>query len=103
MTYELAKQLRDAGFQQSFDSHSGGKWIDVGGEIFDHQTGDENEVYVPTLSELISALGDKFGVLERFKDGTYGSYYPNDIGTSGLGNTPEAAVAKLWLALKNNQ
>jgi hypothetical protein len=93
MTYELAKQLRDAGYpfvEFSVREYAGeryGQGIEIDGSTY----------HLPTLSELISALGDKFGVLERFKDGTYGSYYPNDIGTSGLGDTPEEAVANLWL------
>lgn len=55
---------------------------------------------VPTASEIIAALGDNFGVLERFKDGSFGAYIPCDCGTNGMGPTPEDALAELWLATR---
>lgn len=56
--------------------------------------------YMPSLSHLIEACGEKFGVLERFQDGTFGAYIPRDCGINGLGKTPQEAVAKLWLTIQ---
>lgn len=53
-----------------------------------------------TVAELISRLGDKFGVLNSFKDGTFGAYIPNDCGVNGLGDTPQEALANLLLESK---
>ncbi len=50
-----------------------------------------------TVAELISRLGDKFGILERFKDNTYGAYIPNDCGVNGLGENPQEALANLLI------
>ena len=61
---------------------------------------DTGDLYVPTLEELIEACGEKFGVLERFRGGTFGAYVPNDISVNGLGATPAEAIARLWLAIQ---
>lgn len=98
ISYKLAKQLKDAGFQQGFDDHSGGKWIDKSEEIFDHETGLGDEMYIPTLSELIEACGDKLDIILKMEDGNHKvgkfGYYP-----SATGKSLEEAVAKLWLEL----
>jgi len=104
MNYELAKQLKDAGFEMSEDCQC-----------------DNGE---PTLSELIDACGDGFGELCKVEKGRYVNpknlkellnieweAYPTaeefnkhsdcEVGCCGmeLGKTPEEAVAKLWLEL----
>lgn len=93
MTYELAKQLKDAGFEMSqtvptTEAYHDGKkdWI------------------IPNLSELIEACGDGFGSLVSHEK-QYKAYLPQNI----LRNeeyqdvkwcsTPEQAVANLWLEL----
>jgi hypothetical protein len=94
MTYELAKQLKAAGFPQLVDKSSG----------VDKMLG--GVPYVPTLSELIEACGEKFGSLES-GDGPSESPWtaqgrPNFAGEFPLifhSSTPEEAVARLWLAL----
>ena len=92
MNYELAKQLKEAGFPQT-------------GEFFYT----ENEsicnskdvgVHKPTLSELIEACGDKIICLERgLKSGWFAFPTRRDAKPNGNGDTPEEAVAKLWLEL----
>lgn len=107
MTYELAKELKEAGFPQEDHHHGTDDFIgEEAGEM----------VAIPTLSELIEACGDGILLFKghtwiavRF-NGCYGIY--DDVGIppySGWiddmfdnyseGNTPEEAVAKLWLAL----
>lgn len=109
MTYELAKELKDAGFPQEGE----------GSVLFDPyclETGKVHdtshcEAYVPTLSELIEACGEKFGVLlRRDKEANYDEkiFPPNWIWGAAskefydqhvFAATPEEAVARLWLAL----
>lgn len=117
MTYELAKQLKDAGFPQE----GKGGWIDdKEPKELPSMPDWEGAVYVPTLSELIEACGtvrkrkwvneiqpldfairhydngniwragymwDKFALDEKYKE------------LWADGSTPEEAVAKLWLEL----
>ncbi len=97
MDYELAKELKDAGWNK--------------GELR-HVKGTEAEfLYDPTLSELIEACG---GVLlwGCKHNGYYASkqFCPEEYPTlkntfdgsleaDAKGKTPEEAVARLWLAL----
>lgn len=89
MNYELAKQLKDAGFP------------------FDPELG--HAVISPSLSELIEACGDDICLsnVDGYVQGklskktwiaikSYGIRKPEDIED---GYTAEEAVAKLWLAL----
>lgn len=85
ITYELAKQLKDAGFKGSE------KWED-NGDFFKSPTP------TPTLTELIEACGKKFKHLDKEGNKWYAyniSGYAKDEG----GATPEEAVANLWLSL----
>lgn len=107
MTYELAKELTDAGFsQEGFGMH----W---NGSVFTTQ--DIEGVYAPTLSELIEACGDRFqnvnltsGLMSMrnketlfweacayIKGETYTTWQNEDCKYS----SPEEAIANLWLAL----
>lgn len=84
ISYELAKALKDAGFPQQ-----GNPW------------GREDKAYNPTLSELIEACGSPF-FLTKDQDYNAGKWtavttIPHEIKL--VGNTPEEAVARLWLAL----
>lgn len=95
--YNLAKQLKDAGFPQ----HNLG-------EVY-HPDGCTNEACHPTLSELIEACGKDFGVLGRNNsDRKIGNTDPSHYWCADFlmkftdnftGSTPEEAVAKLWLEL----
>jgi len=101
MTYELAKQLKDAGFPQNEEN--------VDGYIYDDDY--ENGAYAPTLSELIEACGDGLKDLTRCS----GVHVPLDVEwtdgwmTNNIGSprtyaeTYEEAVAKLWLELNQIQ
>lgn len=101
MTYELAKELKDAGFPQDkrfpLDEHT----------IEDLKKRSFEEVHFPELSELIEACGEQFGGLIRLRDGTWNAATPVIISEIGYhnpqtecgGSTPEEAVAKLYLAL----
>jgi len=106
MEYELAKQLKDAGFPQKYirgqTMYDPSVEPDKDGII----PNDTEEVFIPTLSELIDACGDKFGSLVRqephpayYKFGF--TAYPSQwqLIDEGIGKTPEEAVANLWLAL----
>lgn len=93
MIYELAKQLKDAGFPQ-------GMRPDV--YFIPQLIGDDGEfAYLPTLSELIEACGRSLVFLRRVA----ALHERKDKWQSGNdiifyeGSTPEEAVAKLWLAL----
>lgn len=108
MTYELAKQLKDAGFPQTYlngwDSeckkeHTLGMATGCCG------------VFIPSLSELIEACGggdfDLRSSYIRLQRYWIATLLTNDTASSGgkifqgksEGSTPEEAVAKLWLEL----
>ena len=97
MKYELAKQLKDAGFPQRW-----GNSQTIDGCVYDRPS--KNRAHVPDLSELIAGCGDGFHHLKQRegvdphnkweagggKDNHYALLY---------GDTPEEAVANIWLAL----
>ena len=58
-----------------------------------------DRVYVPTLEELIDACGENFGSLHKQNDGWLA--YAN-CDQSCFAKTPAEAVARLWLALQND-
>lgn len=82
MRYELMKKLHDARFP-NLESD----WIDEIGHVTVH----------PTLSELIESCGEGARCLLNKGDGTGWAYAVNGVGASG--ETPEEAVANLWLKL----
>lgn len=114
MNYELAKKLKDAGFPQKPKSEF---------PLFICEDNKE-PLQVPTLSELIEACGEGFkalidegesfeinpdyskgkmihkrwmaGIPYGFDDG---SAFITDDKKYGDGNSPEEAVANLWLEL----
>jgi len=93
ISYKLAKQLKEAGFPQKKP-------------LFYDYTRKE-KYKIPTLSELIEACGNKFGSLTRFKNIKTGKAFwvANDLmeQVGENSNSPEEAVAKLWLELKKGQ
>jgi hypothetical protein len=106
MNYELAKQLKDAGFPQNVNSNA--PYIRPDGYRVVRMTADSDEnkkdwAYLPTLEELIQACGDRFWSLERDldPDEIWGAYPANEIGDGPptFGSTPTETVARLWLAL----
>jgi hypothetical protein len=91
MDYELAEQLRAAGFPQTGEGRRIGPPNALAWRARDL-------VYVPTVEELIAACGDQFGGLARLPDGRF------DVVALGgsrkeLGKSLAEAVARLWLAL----
>ncbi len=98
MNYELAKQLKDAGYEVKNPSrYSDGIPI----TLHDDCVPIKNVYLIPSLEELIEACGDEFGELMRWKaDGWYAC--KTDEGGSDRRlwkKTPLEAVADLWLSL----
>ena len=96
MNYELAKELKDAGFPQLL----GGKWIHETGRVSDEMRAAGGYAYLPTLSELIEACGDQFKMLvaDPHIKGRWIAF--SFLSTnSGSCPSPDEAVARLWLAL----
>lgn len=103
-SFTIAKRLKAAGFPQRF----------TGGVVFNEQglavrmtferqlAVEDTDISIPTLNELIKACGEKFGGLEQFLDGTrnrFRAYTHSPEIPSGYADTPEEAVARLWLFL----
>ncbi len=107
LSYEICKQLKEVGFPCSDSWHIGTPYKDGSFEWFD---GEE-----PTLSELIEACGDDFIGLNRNFNDDKAKWYadtrthecncgkPECRGFNWeceCGETPEEAVAKLYLEIK---
>lgn len=104
MNYELAKQLKDAGFSQEYEA-----FCNV---FLDKEKGEGYFILNPILSDLIKACADKF--MGVYPDPIFGStgvgrfggkYYASSAPPLYLrvgGKTKEEAVANLWLILKKN-
>ena len=120
MEYKLAKELKDAGFPVGY-SHDEGI-----GHVPNLDAREYEKSYFTgvSLSELIEACGDGFGSIEHFREKRFTGFreegaqwlaekryeevvcekctkksinnYPRVV---GHGDTPEEAVARLWLAL----
>lgn len=88
MNYELAKELKNAGF---------GNYKE---DIIDAETGKKfTDIYHPTLSELIEACGDEFyGITVDSQRKWHAWRSPSQDGIDSY-STPEEAVARLWLAI----
>lgn len=122
MDYETALKLKEAGFPQNlkdgfkgetnfyYDIHTKLPKLVATGSVGMIPIGEL--IRIPTLSELISACGNKLIALQR-EDGEstwnkgfiwcaveeWESYYPPGVLKGHYGNSPEEAVTKLWLAL----
>ena len=104
MNYELAKELKDAGFPQNPAGYGErpDSWYHPNGALFDYFPLD-GASYVPTLSELIEALGDHFLSLDRVREDWWRvTGYKNGV-INWVKATPEEAVAHLWLALNQHR
>jgi len=123
MTYEFALELKNAGFPQARKGMILDRTINSGkqhgheGDINSYEYQKlKNECFIPSLSELIEACGDKITLLEFKVNGVvakgvifHGLKYADELYTNEnmqpneyfltTGSTPEEAVAKLWLAL----
>jgi hypothetical protein len=96
MNYELAKQLKDAGFPQQENSYQA---------IQTYPAKNAGVIpYYPSLSELIEACGDRFNSVCREPDGMWwADWESKPLELEGdRATTPEEAVARLWLALNKS-
>ena len=106
MRYELAKELKDAGYLMPNTT------------VWDNRLYKEDIVITesiraslwlpilmsPTLSELIEACALKTLRLESWKEGwKAGDYLHQSMKKYALGKTPEEAVANLWLRLNDKE
>ena len=105
LSYELALKLKEAGFPQNpfkkgdcpcVDSsvENNGTWV--------CQCSPDKFITIPSLSELIEACGEHFNSLSVHpftKVWTAFSVYTALDAPKSNGNTPEEAVARLWLEL----
>jgi len=109
ITYELAKELRDAGYPQDegdgYFEYGEEKQIVTKKQMDDFaknpigmlQITDVESYYVPTLSELIEACGEKyFSLYFDMSDNTWRAKKNDYLGS---GESTETAVANLWLEL----
>ena len=88
ISYQLARNLKDAGFLQSELARA-------------QQQAGYDYVSLPTLSTLIEACGENFGALGRERDCWVACEYISERGewtNAHEGETPEDAVARLWLS-----
>ena len=124
MNYALAKQLKDVGYKQEglwgicflpekeSHSNSGVRYVRrMHYRTFpwkSHKSftyGGYEPIVLPTLSELILACGDRFERLERINEKLSPGFKNGDkwqaMGYREIeyADSPEEAVAKLWLAL----
>ena len=93
IAYELARKLKDAGFPQSELARA-------------QQQAGYDYVSLPNLSTLIEVCGEGFGALGREPNRWVACEYVSERGEwSNVheGETPEDAVARLWLSLNGQQ
>jgi hypothetical protein len=115
MDYELAEKLRDAGFPQDATELILRKYSlakepirfmrpPKGTELGVLSGKLEWEIAFPTLTELIEACGDDFLEMGRHWDGYRKRWTVGSIsGNTKWGDTPEIAIANLWLSLQDNK
>lgn len=111
ISYELAKDLKDAGFPQLYEQ---GEYI----EDPNAPDGETDGAYSPSLEEVIEACSKiwlypsdnklEFSLgLNWWGDslGWHAGYWNDDWtdGPSGLGKTPLEAVCNLWLVTRQPQ
>jgi len=108
MNYELAQELKDAGFPNIKDlqHRQGREFILSDGSVPDYSLGNAENVtawFIPILEELIEACGERFDRLLAYHDtGAWEAtreHNPDGLFKSASGKTPTEAVARLWLAL----
>lgn len=117
LPYELVKKLKDAGFPQKWPTNHlcpDSLYDEATGQLEEPLYGSsrsmedvyKNLVRIPQLSELIEVCGEEFknltflGYGYSFKPWVANSTDTGDAEIKGTdGDTPEEAVARLWLAL----
>lgn len=107
ISFEVAQELKTAGFVQGGTSFH---FYDKEGICLanTYRTGALEDSYIPSLSELIEACNGRVGKIEAPWDGcpnhwvaTNHKKYGNKFYTKG--DTPDEAVARLWLALREDK
>lgn len=95
MNYELAKELKDAGFETKAKCSRC---------IGDHKMACSKDIF-PTLEELLEACGQGFDSLYKDEEMKWYARRGNTvIGVQiHIGSTPTEAVARLWLALQDTK
>lgn len=86
---KLAKELKDAGF---------GNYME---DVIDGRTGKNfTDIWMPDLSDLIKACGEDFNML-TVRSPSLNKFYQaySQDNKIGEGETPEEAVANLWLRI----
>lgn len=112
MNYELAKELKAAGWPQN--AAEGGSYysLPIGYTFMREEWRKDLEqpkipCRIPNLEELIEACGRAFRSLTWHSDGSWDAYVYSSInehgGKSFYGSTPSGAVAKLWLAINSDK
>jgi hypothetical protein len=99
ISYELAKELKDAGFPfaeiysdiEADDAHR--DWYKI----------DDSYYGEPTLSELIEACGEEFTGLIKTKHSDWLAIEAEPRPAHASGSTPSEAVARLYIALQNTK
>jgi hypothetical protein len=108
MNYELAQELKDAGFPNIRDlqHRQGREFILPNGSVAVYSLGNAESIeywFIPILEELIEACGKQFDRLLAYHDtGDWEATSERDsdgLFKSASGKTSTEAVARLWLAL----
>ena len=100
MNYELAKQLKDAGYKFQPMSMADDKVAELRKRQIDFGEYKERIRFVltPTLEELIDACGDEFRLLELVSGKRW-----ECVGVDEFFDTPTEAVAKLYIQLNEKR
>lgn len=108
MNYELAKELKDAGFPQKSRFKGGRVPVDqkaeigtVGWRMADPKT--DEWTYIPTLSELTEACGLNIALQKEEGKCIAQRYGEGKERVSAEGATLEEATTMLWLALNKKE
>jgi hypothetical protein len=113
MPHTIAKELKDAGFPniQDVQHRQGREFVTPDGRVSVYSVGEiapTEDWFIPTLKELIEACEKKKGcdhfILEHSQLGWFATVETQDKQTysGSFQPTAEAAVARLWLALKRH-
>jgi len=118
MNRELAKELKVAGFpakayqlrHKFYPNENATRWADAtrirgvtitAYELENHMQDIEDGYYCPTLSDLIGACRGRFSRLFVMKAIWFAESDQPEL--VAMGETPEEAVARLWLALNSRK
>lgn len=114
ISYELAKELKDAGFPQGKSAKiyyivdcplPNGRMkpqeCEQGADLSVVNVSEFCDI--PTLSELIEACGEEFHCILKRGEEEGDKWEARSLNTRVNANTPEEAVAQLWIAINKKQ